>query len=420
MKKLFILLLTSAVAFSCGKVHDEYYDRLGTDESGGTTGPEIPPAEQGYWYEQAEIYTNVLLDDFWVANVKGEGNDSEGNWWFYYASKGSNTETNHWWPYAHAMDVVIDAYIRAREADEPNDEHINRYGNYFAKYFVGSPRSNWASNNWQNPYIDDMEWHVLTLLRLYEVTNDAQYLERAQQIYDDWIWSTWSETPGGGGILWCTTTSPSKNACSNGPAMIIAAKLHKYVSDETEKANYLSQAKRIEQWMSNVLVTSEGAVNDAINENGVISTYRSTYNQGTYLGGCHLLYEITGEADYLTKAIRVANWTLNSLASNYTYQTNTIKILNSEGSGDLGLFKGIFIRYFTLLTNDENVSESQRKTWSDFITVNAMVLLADGVNPDNNFFSNNWTTPPGTTTQLGMQVSACTLIEAMNRLNAID
>ena len=74
-----------------------------------------------------------------------------------------------------------------------------------------------------------MEWIVLAQLRMFESTGQEAYFAKAKQMYNDWIWPTWGsedEAPWYGGITWKTDIKKSKNACSNGPAAIIAARIY--------------------------------------------------------------------------------------------------------------------------------------------------------------------------------------------------
>ena len=68
--------------------------------------------------------------------------------------------------------------------------------------------------------------------------------------------------------MWEKNSPNSKNACSNGPAMILAARLYR----ETGKQEYLDFATKIYDWMSVSLVNEYGGVWDGY----------GNYNEGVW------------------------------------------------------------------------------------------------------------------------------------------
>ena len=236
----------------------------------------------------------------------------------------------------------------------------------------------------------------LTLLRGYEIDGPL------------------AEIMNGGGLIWSIESgrSVSKNACSNGPGALCALRLYEFTQDE----KYLDDAKMIYEWLSSTLYTPEtGAVADNM-ANGVISGGALSYNQGTFLGSAHMLYTFTGDRRYLIEAMRAAEYQMTSMS--------TDGIMNSEASNansDNSLFKGIFIRYATLLALDENIDADFRKELSDFMTHNAIVCWTEGIDKSTYpqiFFNYDWTTPYTDYYKYYQpQVSASTLIEAMTRLH---
>lgn len=79
-----------------------------------------------------------------------------------------------------------------------------------------------------------------------------------------------------------------------------------------------------------------------------------TYNQGTFIEAAVELHKILGEKSYLNDAMLAADHTTSTLVNN--------SVLKSEGEGDGGLFKGIFIRYFTDLIQQERLDAAAKKT----------------------------------------------------------
>lgn len=340
------------------------------------------------WSLAADSASNALIDKFWNA---------DGNY-FNYISGGRDVGFQYW-PNAHAMDVVIDAYLRTNDP---------KYSAYFDKWYTGIKIKN--GNTYKNDFIDDMEWNALTMLRIYNITKDQKYLDSTLEIWG-WIKEQWSDIQGGG-IRWTTDKGRTftKNACSNAPAAILAARLYKVTKDEAD----LEWAKKIYDWQKQTLViSSTGEVKDNIicegGKAGTVEGSALTYNEGTYLGAGVELYDITKDAVYLNDAKRTAIYTISTLISN--------NILRNEGDGDNGLFKGIFMRYFLELIQVKDLDQAHHEKFLNFFNYNAYTLWTSGVSKKGAYddillFGPSWDAIPISFTQLTSQSSGCMLIEA--------
>lgn len=335
------------------------------------------------WQEQASKSTLSFVNIYW--------NKSKGFFNYYPGKADTEKEAWHYWPQAHAMDVLIDAYIRTGDS---------KWKTYFDQWYVGVKQK--SGGSYFNDFVDDMEWICLTMIRLYENTGEAKYLNTAKSMWDK-IKSNWN-TQGGGGIAWKQSQQWSKNSCSNGPAGIIAARLYQLEGNESD----LEWAQKIYNWQSNNLVnTQTGAVYDNLNaQTGEVKKdWIFTYNQGTYIGMSYELYKITGQEFYLTFASKVATYCINNLVDHKN------KLLKDEGNGDGGLFKGIFMRYFVKLLLEKNLQESDRSRFITFFNNNAKVLKEKGTG-DKYLYSTSWAVPGTLDNDMPTQVSGCTLIEA--------
>ncbi|MCC8034862.1 MAG: glycoside hydrolase family 76 protein [Rikenellaceae bacterium] len=420
MKKIILFSLAAAMIWSCA-VDDKY---IGEENQTVFDSPyEID------WYAAADSATNLILIDkhfMWRGERSTFG-------WFNPMSDKSSSANNGYWPQAHCIDAVVDAYNRTgddyyKEIIEQWFEGVPKwqYGkdyssntlysnSYYGKYGVTSGPAN---NGWWNPFIDDMEWIVLAQIRIHQALAadpmvETEYLRIAREIYDNWIVTTWDVDENGGGLLWSFSTDKSKNACSNSPGAIIAARLYNLTGEE----HYLEEAKMIYDWVKWALfVPNTGAVNDNLT-NGVLGTYISTYNQGTFLGAAHELYNITGEPAYLEEAIKAADYVINQM-------TNAKGILPSAHTNDLALFNGIFIRYLTLLANDTKVDKKTRQWLHDFITNQAITVWTQGIikddEPGNMLFSGDLEQPAYWVVENGYTCTGVTIVEAMNILKPVE
>ena len=336
------------------------------------------------WNAAADSSSMSLIYSFWNASGKYFNTDNLSNTTFQY------------WPNAHALDILIDAFNRSND---------NFYKTYIDQWHDGIKAKN--GNRFWNEYYDDMEWSALAMLRAYKSTNDVRYKDAALQVWE-WIKEGWNSNAGGG-ITWKLGMEYSKNACSNGPACILAARLYQEFGDESNK----EWATKIYNWEKTTLFNSNnGSVYDNIDGNtGVVKKdWIFTYNQGTFVGSAVELHKIFGEKSYLNDAVLAADYTISALVTN--------SILKSEGTGDGGLFKGVFIRYFADLIQQERLDASDRKRYIQFLKFNAETLWTIGTQKPAVLFGPFWgTMPAGSTVGLTEQMSGCMLIEAMALLD---
>lgn len=247
-----------------------------------------------------------------------------------------------------------------------------------------------------------MEWLTIACLRAYKATHDKQYKDLAQTLWE-LIKPGWTAI-NGGGIQWAKHAPNAKNACSNGPALIIAAQMYKLNKHKDD----LDFAKKIYQWQrANLVDLTRGIVWDGYGnhkESGIF-----TYNQGTWLGGALELYTITKDTQCLHDAIRNANYVINDQRK---FSPNGI--LKGEGSGDCGLFKGIFIRYLTQLIRSGNVDEHTRSMYMKFLKTNGESLLTKATFRPDYVFNSNWSSLPASSKMdCSIHLSACMLLESI-------
>lgn len=374
-----ILLLFTTTAFisSCSN-----------NSSPSTPAPESgPDDDQIDWNMVANTSTNALITHFW---------NESGRYW----NTTTESQVFAYWTGAHATDVLLDAYLRTGDT---------LYLDYVDDWYSGVLQQ--MNGTFINNYYDDMEWNALALLRAYGITGRQKFKHSLENLWNN-IKGGWSEVAGGG-IMWVKSDPQGKNAISNAPASILASRLYRLSSDES----YLDWAKNIYNWQKNTLIDPEtGAVWDHIKVQPdgseiIKKDWVFTYNQGVYLGAALELYQITGEQVYLGDAIKTADYTLNSL----THSVD--RILKDEGGGDGGLFKGIFIRYFTLLIMEEDLPKSKRDEYVQFIEHNAETLWREGTNI-NTLYSSYWKDKPGLYERVDQSVetSGSILMEAVARL----
>jgi predicted alpha-1,6-mannanase (GH76 family) len=331
------------------------------------------------WSKAADSAQQALTKQFWSADNK-----------YYLQNNDTNTRFNYWWN-AHALDVLVDGYLRTKDPT---------YTSRMKDLLTGMYKQN--GNKWENDFYDDMEWLTLACLRAYDATNDKQYKDLAQTLWD-LIKAGWTNI-NGGGIQWEKHSPKAKNACSNGPAIIIAARMYKLNKHKDE----LDFATKIYHWQrANLVDAARGIVWDSYGNHKENAMY--TYNQGTWLGGALELYTITKDTRCLQDAIRNANYVINDRQK---FSPNGI--LKGEGSGDGGLFKGIFIRYLVQLIKNSNVDVHTRLAYKAYLVNNGESLLNKATYRPDYVFNSNWSTLPASPIMdCSIQLSACMLLEAL-------
>jgi predicted alpha-1,6-mannanase (GH76 family) len=255
---------------------------------------------------------------------------------------GYNVESveGFFWDNAEMMEIVLDAYEVTKDP---------KYKTIFEAMYKNFIEKNGA--DWQdNKYNDDIAWMVLVSVRGYLLTGNILYRDKAKEQFDK-MYARALNYSYGGGMLWYHTKT-TKNACINGPSMVACC----YLAQATGDSTYYNKAISLYTWSKLYLFdAATGKVNDNVDldkKSGQlkVSSWSSTYNQGTYLGAATMLYKYTKEASYLSEAQKIALYIRDEMYKG--------KVMNNEDNGnDLPGFKGIFARYASMYTIELNKTE---------------------------------------------------------------
>jgi predicted alpha-1,6-mannanase (GH76 family) len=258
----------------------------------------------------------------------------------WYKSYNIESVKGFFWDNAEMMEVVLDA------SDVTKDPGYRIMFEAMYKNFIEKNGADWQNNK----YNDDIAWMVLVSVRGYFLTGDRSYLDRAKAQFDKMYERAFNYRYGGG-MLWYHTKT-TKNSCINGPSIVACC----YLAQATGDSTYYNKAIALYTWSKLYLFdAATGKLNDNVDldlKTGQlkISTWSSTYNQGTYLGAAVMLYKYTKEASYLSEAQKIALYIRDNM-----YQS---KVMNNEDNGnDLPGFKGIFARYARMYTVELNKTD---------------------------------------------------------------
>ena len=233
-----------------------------------------------------------------------------------------------WWDAAEILETYIDAYEATGDSEKKSKMLL------YAGSFVRRNGQDWSYNE----YNDDIMWACIGFARIALLTGQESYAKISKANFDK-VWARAWDTRLGGGLYW-KNDNKTKNSCVNCPAAIAACFLGQLYKDDS----YYEKAKMIMDWEFKEMFDSvNGNVFDAYPLGADKSKWASTYNQGTFIGACTLLYQKYGEEIYLTNAAKAANYAMTRL-------TNGGILDNGEGNpasdnGDLIGFKGILTRW---------------------------------------------------------------------------
>lgn len=149
-------------------------------------------------------------------------------------------------------------------------------------------------------YYDDNGLVGIDYMESYFLSRNPLYLKRAKEVFK-FILSGWDEDLGGG-VPWLEGHHDQKPACSNGMATLTALKIYQGTRDPY----YLEQGKRFYTWMYSTLRDSTGVIANDIKPGGVLNRTFWTYNTGSLIEAAVLLYQFTGEKQYLQQAQQLA------------------------------------------------------------------------------------------------------------------
>ena len=283
MKKLFICLIclfALACLVSCGERAENTV--TSGEITAGDSLPETSEDEEalslspvhGIRYEEISCRVFAAFDTaYW---------DGKGVWGYGF------------WDTAEMLEVYLDGY------EVTGDEEYLQKAIGFADAFLETYGENW----YLNPYNDDLVWGCIALSRLYGFTGEERYLTVAKTNFDT-VLSRGYDTALGGGLYW-SVDRESKDACVNCPAVIAACLLGEY----TGKDIYFDKAIALMEWVLSVFYTSGGGIKSSVTVEGDENSWVGSFNQGTFIGGCLLLYRHTGEEKWLSYGNTAVKYTV--------------------------------------------------------------------------------------------------------------
>ena len=189
-------------------------------------------------------------------------------------------------------------------------------------------------------YYDDNIWIALDYCDYYQLTHKPASLEKTVALYQ-YIYSGWSDEMGGG-IFWCEQQKEAKHTCSNAPSTVLGVKLYRLTKD----AKYLEKAKETYAWTKKHLCDpTDHLYWDNINLKGKVSKEKYAYNSGQMIQAGVLPYEETGDEQYLRDARQTAAGTDAFFRTKADKKDPTVKVHKDMAWFNVILFRGLKALY---------------------------------------------------------------------------
>jgi hypothetical protein len=154
-------------------------------------------------------------------------------------------------------------------------------------------------------YYDDNDWVGIELMRLYEKTREPGLLAAAEEIMafemQGWEGSSGFACPGG--IPFSNEfENASRNTITTAPTAELGVQLYR----ATKNAGYLGFAVQAYEWVRHCLLLPSNMYADHIGRRGIVEPHLYSYTQGVMIGAGTLLYQVTGNGEYLYEARQTA------------------------------------------------------------------------------------------------------------------
>ena len=154
-------------------------------------------------------------------------------------------------------------------------------------------------------YYDDNDWIGIELVRLYELTREPGVLSAAESVmaFEMAGWSASPELGCAGGLPFSNAFAESdRNTITTAPAAELGLQLYK----ATGNVAYLRFAETAYDWVRACLLQPNGMYGDHVNRRGLVEPRLWSYTQGVMIGAGTLLYQATGNSEYLYEARQTA------------------------------------------------------------------------------------------------------------------
>lgn len=299
--------------------------------------------------------------------------------------------------------IVANTFKQAQQVSVSAQKRLSPNGLMTSAYEL-HPATKRGFSEFLNDFYDDEGWWALALIRSWDVTGEAAYLDMAERIFEDMQNGT-DATCGGG--IWWSKERAYKNAITNELYLSVAASLANRIDGGKER--YARIARDAWTWFRRSgMINENHLINDGLRieadgrcVNNGLNTW--SYNQGVVLGGLVELARATGDSSYLAEAGMIARAAIARL-SDADGIIHEVDGCEPHCGNDGSQFKGVFVRNLRYLHG-----AAPQDAFETAIRKNADSIWDRNRNPVNQL-GIAWTGPP----DLGDGPNAATHSSAMD------
>lgn len=245
------------------------------------------------------------------------------------------------WNRAEILELIEDAY------EILQDDSYKAQIKEICSKVIEISTVDWSAN----PFYDDIAWMCLAFIRAASILEDNSIAEIAKNnmIY---LWEN-ARDEEYGGMYWRRRVG-SRHTVTVCPFSITSCLLARYFNDNS----WYDRAVQMMDWeLDNLYFADGGYVYDHVgnkDDTNYIEMNEFSYNFGTFIGACSMLYEYTND----TKYSEAANNVVEHLRKDF--YMNELMTVNVEDTYDASGFIGILVRwlrYYATKLNHPEIME---------------------------------------------------------------
>lgn len=288
----------------------------------------------------------------------------------YYESHDRKDDAFTW-----SNSMLLLAYAKAAQYDTEYNEPLDQLLQHIETYWI-TDEGIGGYDVLPHPkaevdrYYDDNAWIAMGQIDAYHVTKKVNYLQSAARTIKFCLSGIDDQA---GGIWWRESWEneelKGKNTCSVAPTIFACLRYYEITKEES----YLETAKELMIWLDSNLKDKDSLYFDNISTSGKIGRRKWSYNSAMPMRCYVMLNKLTGQKDYLDKALQIAK-----ASQRKWYEAST------------GAVKCESMFAFTLVEGWVELSHAANDLHWKRLAESAMVFVHSNVKDSNGRYSKRW------------------------------